>query len=232
MNDDVRTGRLAGLLYLIVVVAGMFSLAYVPSRINVANDPSATLNNILAFEPLFRLGIASFLIKQVAFLLLPLLLYRLFRQVEARSAMLMVALAAVSVPLALVSLMCRLDVLTILNSPYLAQTLTSEQLRATAKISLDSYRNGILVTSLFWGLWLLPFGRLVLKSGFMPRILGVLLMLGGLGYVVDVFGSVLMVHYGDSAMSNYILLPAALGELGTCAWLLLMGVRLPGYRPA
>lgn len=227
MTHENQISRLAGLLYLIVVVTGIFSLAYVPSQITVHEDPHATLSNIVAAEPLFRLGIASFLIEQVAFLLLPLVLFQLFRSINHHVAVLMVALAVVSVPIALVSLVNRIDALSLLTDPYFSRTLAPAQLQAAAKLSLDAYRNGLLVTSLFWGLWLLPFGYLVFKSGFLPKLLGILLMLGCLGYMVNVFGELLVPHYSNSFVSNYAGLPAAFGEIGTCLWLLLVGARRP-----
>src|SRR5688572_30299006 len=101
------------------------------------------------------------------------------------------ALAVVSVPIALVSLVNRLDTLSLLADAYYATTYTPGHLQATATLSLDSYRNGVLVAKLFWGLWLLPFGYLVLRSGFLPKILGILLMLGCFGYTIDVFGELL-----------------------------------------
>ena len=227
MTNESRTSRLAGLLYLIVVATGIFSLAYVPSQINVANDPAATAHNIVMHESLFRLGIASFLIEQVAFLLLPLVLFRLFRTTHPTAAVLMVALALAGIPIALVSAGYRLDALALLTDARFGQAFAPEQLQAMAALSLEAYGNGLLVTRLFWGLWLLPFGYLVLKCGFLPKLLGVLLMLGCLGYLVNVFGELLVPHYFDMWIANYAGIPAAIGEIGTCLWLLLVGARRP-----
>lgn len=221
MSDAYRISRLAGALYLVVVVTGIFSLIYVPGQIGLAGDQPATASRILASEDLFRAGIAAFLVKQVAFLLLPFALFQLLRPAHQTAALLMVVLAVVSVPLALVSLASRLDALEILTGPY-AQAFTPEQLQAQAMLAIKAYGNGLLVTSLFWGLWLFPFGYLVLKSGFLPKLLGVCLMLGGLGYLTDVFTSLLA---PDIRLPGFVMLPAALGEIGTCLWLLLVGVR-------
>ena len=90
-----------------------------------------------------------------------------------------------------------------------------------------AYGNGLLVASLFWGLWLLPFGYLVVKSGYLPKLLGILLMLGCLGYMVNVFGELLVPRYSDTPVSSYARLPASVGEIGTCLWLLLIGARRP-----
>jgi len=221
MTNENRIGRLAGALYLVVVLSGLFSLIYVPSRITVPGDPQATVGNIVTSEALFRAGIAAFLIKQVAFLLLPLVLFKLLRPVHQSMAALMVALAAVSVPIALTSLVSRLDALEILRSSP-GQALAPGQLQSQVMLSLDAYGNGLLVTTLFWGLWLLPLGYLVMRSGFLPKILGVFLVLGGLGYVTDVFGQILV---PDTRIPDFALLPAAVGEIGICLWFLLVGAR-------
>lgn len=218
--------RLAGLLYLVVVATGIFSLGYVPSQLNVAEDWTATMANIVAHESLFRLGIAAFLLKQVAFLLLPLALYRVLSHANRAVAVAMVALAITSVPLSLVALGHKLDALTLLTDPALAKAVAAPQLRAMAAQALDAYGNGLVATRLFWGLWLLPFGWLVVRSARMPRVLGVLLMLGCLGYMIDVLGALLAPAYADSIVAKYAMLPASLGEIGACLWLLLFGVRM------
>lgn len=219
-------GRLAGCLYLVVVVTGIFSLAYVPTQINVPGDPLVTLGNIIAHESLFSAGNASFLVEQVAFLMLPLVLYRLLVPVNRTAAILMVAFALAAIPIALTGLVHRLDALALLTDADLARALAPEQLHAMALLSLEHYSDSIFVASMFWGLWLLPFGYLVVKSGAIPRVLGVLLILGGAGYQLNVFGTLLLPGYGDTLLSDYATLPASLGEIGSCLWLLVFGARL------
>lgn len=225
MTSENITSRIAGLAYLVVVLTGIFSLAYVPSQITVPGDPQATVRNIVGSAPLFRLGIASFMLNQVAFLLLPLVLLQLFRPVSERVAFVMAALALASVPIALMSLTHRLDVLSLLSGPQAPSTSPPAPLQAAVMQHLDAYRNGLLITKLFWGLWLFPFGYLVIKSGFLPRLLGVLLMLGCVGYLVHVFGQVLDPGFASTSLSDLALKPAALGEIGTCLWLLFVGAR-------
>ena len=94
-------------------------------------------------------------------------------------------------------------------------------------LSLDAYNNGILVSSIFWGLWLLPFGYLVFKSGFLPKVLGILLMIGCFGYLINFLGVELLPGYEGTAIARVVRMPAALGELGTCLWLLIIGAREP-----
>ena len=225
-----RSARLAGLLYLIVVLAGIFSIAYVPAQTQVAGDATATLAKLSAHESLFRLGIAAGLICYIAFLLLPLALYRLLSPYGKTAATLMVALAAVSVPLSFINLQHKLDVLSLLQSDAWLQAYTAEQRAAQVMLSLKAYSNGVWVAKLFWGLWLLPFGWLVYHSRVLPRVLGVLLMLGCVGYVADVFARLLVPGFAESASAGYITLPATLGEIGSCLWLLIMGARATAPR--
>jgi hypothetical protein len=217
--------RTAGLLYLIVVLTGTFSIAYVPSQLFVRGDTAATVGNIADNLLLFRLGIVAGFACYIAFLLLPLALYRLLSPVDQRAAVMMVALAVVSVPLAFVNIGYKLNVVTLLSGAEYLQAFTIEQRHAMVMHSLDAYRNGILVSELFWGLWLLPFGYLVFTSGFLPRILGILLMVGCFGYLIDVVGHTLFLGYPKSALAGVVTLPASLGEIGTCLWLVIVGAR-------
>lgn len=222
MTNESRLARWAGLAYLVVVVTGFFSLGYVPGKIAAPGNPQALLANIVSHEGLFRAGIAFFIVEQVAFLLLPLLLFRLLGAVNRVAAVAMVALAVTAVPIALAGVTHRLDALWLLT---VVGDLPVDTMHAMARLSLTSYSHAIFVASLFWGLWLLPFGYLAFNSGIMPRLFGVLLILGGAGYLVDVFADLLLPGYAAMAFSDYVHLPAALGEIGTCLWLLVMGVR-------
>ena len=227
MDSNKKLARTAGLLYLIVVVTGIISLIYVPSQITVHGDAPATVRNIVAHEPLFRFGIVAGLICYTAFLLLPFALYKLLSPVGKSAAILMVALAVTSVPISFVSLLYKLNALTLLSGAGYLQAFTTDQLNAQVMLSLDAYGNGILLSSVFWGLWLLPFGYLVFKSGFLPRVLGVLLMIGCFGDLFDDLGHVLSPGHADTVIASLMAMPGSLGEIGTCLWLLIMGAREP-----
>ena len=137
-------------------------------------------------------------------------------------------LAVASGPISFVNTAHNLDVLWLLSgAPYL-QAFTTEQLHAQVMLSLKASANGSLVAELFWGLWLLPFGYLVFKSGSLPRILGILLMIGCFGYLTEVFGRVLFPQgYAEAAISSFMIVPSALGEVGICLWLLIIGAHRP-----
>ena len=226
---DIRkqAARIAGLLYLIVVISGIFSLAYVPSQINMQGDASTTVSNIIVSESLFRFGIVASFVCYTVFLLLPLALYKLLSGVSKDAAVLMVVFAVVSVPISLISVRSKLDIVSLLSGSDYSRAIETAFVHAQVMVALDKYRNGLLVASVFWGLWLLPFGYLVFKSGFLPRILGVLLMIGCFGYLIDVVGSVILPAYAATPLANFATLPASVGEIGTCLWLLTVGTREP-----
>ncbi|CAN5324876.1 DUF4386 domain-containing protein [soil metagenome] len=222
MNSNKSIARLAGLLYLIVVLTGMFSLLFVPSRLIVPGDDAVTVSNIIANETLFRLGILASVVCYLAFLTLPLVLFKLLNHINKTHAILMVALASVSVPITLINLLNRFAVLTWLgNADYIAR----DQVQTEVMLHLDYYNNGIQLASIFWGLWLFPFGYLVFKSGFIPKIFGVLLMAGCIGYLINFIGKFFFPGYGDLSISSIVGMPSALGEIGVCLWLLIVGVR-------
>ena len=218
-----RLVRAAGAAYLINVVAGIFSLIYVPSITGGHGDPALAVQNILAHEALYRAGIAVALFCYVEFLLLPLLLYRLLGAVNRSAGALMVVLALASVPLSIASLQHKLDVLALLDHAPWLQGVDAVQRQSQVMLQLAGYATAVLVAQVFWGLWLLPLGWLVVRSGQLPRLLGYLLMLGGLSYLTDFAGQLLVAGYDDMALAGYVTLPAALGEIGTCLWLLLIG---------
>ena len=223
MESPKKTARIAGALYLVVVLTGMFALLYVPSKLIVWTDATATFNNIKNSETLFKLGIYAGILCYTAFLLLPLVLYTLFQHINKTHAMAMVALALTSVPISLFNLTHKLAVLTLISKPDL---FSATDLPKQVLLQLEYYNNGIDVAAVFWGLWLFPFGYLVFKSGMLPKVLGILLMAGCFGYIINITGGLLIPGYSELGISGYISLPSALGEIGTCLWLLIAGVRV------
>jgi hypothetical protein len=225
MQSNQRTARIAGVLYLVVVLAGIFSLGYVPSQLHVTGDAAATVDNIAARESLFRLGILAGMICYVAFLVLPLVLYKLLSPYGKVPAVLMVVFAVASVPISLMAVASKLDILSLLGDADYLQVFTQEQLQAQVMLSLEAYRNGLRVAEIFWGLWLLPFGYLVYRSGILPKVLGILLILGCVGYLVEIIGRLLFTGYADTTLARFAGIPASVGEIGICLWLLVLGAR-------
>jgi len=224
MHSYNNTARLAGLVYLALIISGIFNLAYIPTQLIVWEDAAQTVENLMASELLFKWGIASGVICFLAFLVLPLVLYKLLRPVHPIYAVLMVAFAVVSVPLSFVNMQHKLDILTLLGDASYLENLTAEQIQMQVMLSLEQYSNGMSIAEIFWGLWLFPFGYLVYKSGFLPKILGILLMLGCFGYLTGFFGDLFFENYHATLIPTIVGLPATFGEIGTCLWLLIKGV--------
>ena len=219
-----RTARLAGALYLAVMPFAVFGIIYVPSVLLVPGDPAATSRNILASALLFRSGTVSHLIGQVIFIFQVLALYRLLKPVNENHALLMVMLVLLGIPIAFLNEVNHLAALRLLSSTD-DGAFTSTQLHAQAMLFLDMRQSGILVAQIFWGLWLLPLSFLVFRSGFLPRLLGALLMIGGAGYVID--AGMQLLFPGVPTISQVTIafaMLAAIGELVFALWLLIKGV--------
>ena len=213
MNSNKKTARIAGLFYLIVVLSGIFNLMYVPSKLIVWDDASATFKNIIASETLFRLGILSGLICYTFFLLLPIALYKLLNPVNKTHALLMVIFAVVSVPISFVNMLNNFSVLTLVSNTDYLKVFEVDKLQAQVLVYLHFSNNGNQIASIFWGLWLLPFGYLVFKSGFLPKTLGILLMAGCFGYLIDFIGDFLFPDYSKMGLSTFIPCRAVLVKL-------------------
>ncbi len=230
MTNRNKTARLAGLLYLILVISGITNLMYIPSKLIVWESAAETLENIMNSELLFRLGIVSGIITFLTFLILPLVLYRLLIEVNKMYATLMVIFAVISVPISFVNILNKFSVLTLIGKANYLQDLDLSEIQLQVMFHLDSYNNGIEISQIFWGLWLFPFGYLVYKSGFLPKVLGILLMAGCFGYLITFFGGFLSPNFHKTAFSTIVGLPASIGEIGICLWLLLMGTKTLNFR--
>ena len=220
-----KTARLAGLIYLIIILTGIFSLAYVPSKLIVWNDASQTFHNISSSKQLFRLGIASSMLCYIAFLILPLVLYKLLHSINETYAKLMVAFVVVSVPISFINLQNKFAVLTLVDGTRYLTTYDLQQLQSQVMTYLDTYNSGILIAQIFWGLWLFPFGYLVYKSNFLPKLLGILLMMGCVGYLISTFGEIVISNFDKYSISRFVTLPSSIGEIGVCLWLLIFGIK-------
>ncbi len=225
MTEKNKISRIAGLLYLGVVLTGIFSLMYVPSKLIVDDNASLTFNNINSSELLFRIGIASGLLCYIFFLFLPIVLFNLLRQVNENMAKLMVLLAIISVPMFFINVQNEFTVLSLIKNPDYLKVFSAEQIQSQVLFYLDRYNDGMRLIHIFSGLWLFPFGYLILKSNFLPKILGILLIVGCFGYLINFFGNTLVPAYSELGISSYISLPASLGEIGTCLWLLIVGAK-------
>lgn len=226
MSSRRHYARLAALYYLLMGIGAALSLLYLPSRFIVHGDAAATARNIQASELLYRFGVLAGFVSQIFFALLALALYHLLADVDRRQATLMVVLVLVSVPLSFVNTVFQAAPLALLSGADFLRVFERSQIDALSMGFLRLHELGINTVVMLWGLWLLPFGILVYRSGFIPRFIGVLLIVGCVGYVIiSVTAFVLPAHL---ALVNRVLtLPNSAGELSMMLWLLIKGVRLP-----
>jgi hypothetical protein len=214
-------GRIAGLLYGIASVPGFFALLYVPSRVMVHGDPAATARNIATHSTLFRWGIVADLAGQALFLVVALALYHLLKEVNRRQARFMLVLILVSIPIAFVNEVNSVAALTLARGPNFLSVFDEAQRVALMRLFLNLRGAGFDVAGIFWGLWLFPLGGLVYRSGFIPRFLGVLLMVGCFAYLANSVTSLALPQYED-VVSRWMS-PIQLVEMIFMLWLLVMG---------
>ncbi|MBV9442759.1 MAG: DUF4386 domain-containing protein [Acidobacteriaceae bacterium] len=223
MNSTKQTARIAGVLYLLNGVTGFFGMIYVPSRLIVSGNAAATANNILASERLFRLGIVSELICAAEFIYLVWALYRLLCGVNKTHAALMVIWGLGFVPIMAVNVVSEIAALTLLRSADFLSVFDQPHRESLAMLFLDLHRYGYVVGWIF-GPWLLHLGALIYRSGFLPRILGVLLIAAGFGYLAESVTPLLLPSYTD-VVDRFASIPLMLGEPALILWLLIIGAK-------
>ena len=223
MASRKNTARVVGLLYLIWILTAIYDLMYVQSQTIVSGDAVATAKKILDNEFVFRTGIINSIISSTIFVFLGLVLYRLFKQVNEHQAKLLVALVIVQIPA--VFFMGALDITSLmLFKGNILKTFEASQRQDLAMLFLKMNNYTTIILEMFWGLWLFPFGILVYRSGFIPRILGVFLILNGIAYVIHCFTHLLLPNYQNIVFQ--IATPIwVLGEITIMLWLLIKGVK-------
>jgi hypothetical protein len=221
MNSSKRTARIAGSLYLLVAVFYGFAHFFRVS-LTVPGDAAATVNNIMASEWLFRFAFVSGLVGQVCFVLVGLALYVLLKPVNKNLALLMVIFVLVSVPIAMLNLLNQFAALLLLSGVDYLAVFEANQLHAFVMLFLSLLDHGTLIAQIFWGIWLLPLGYLVFKSGFLPKILGILLMIAAFGYFIGSLASFLFPTYGR--IIELVYYEPAIAEISFMLWLLIRGV--------
>lgn len=224
MNSIKKQARVAGLWYLVLAITAPVGLMIVPDKLIVSKDATATADHIRASEWLLRVGIGSELFHQVICVFLVLALYRLFKPVsEAHARRLVILGALVSVPIVFLNVLNEVAALTLVSGADYLSVFDKRQLDALAYLFLRLHGQGIIIASIFWGLWLFPFGTLALRSGFIPRPLGILLYLGGAGYLLVSFRSLVLPQLPQVVGQLGQLLE--LGEVPIIFWLLIWGAK-------
>ena len=223
MNSLKKTARGAGILYILMDVFMIFSGMYVDSKLNVPGDAVATASNILASEWLFRLGFVSNLVGLILQLFLVHVLYELFKSVDKGQARLLVIFVVAGVSVVSLNMLFQYAPILLFSGAGYLSAFNLAQLQTLSMVFLDMYKHGIMIAEIFWGLWLIPLGLLVYKSRFVPKVLGVLLIVGCFGHLLSFLSTFLFPDY--SAILTPIGDTVMLGELPIFLWLLIKGVK-------
>lgn len=233
MTEQIADGspglkaRIAGGLWLIVIGAGSFALGTLSTLI-VRNDAAATATNILANESLFRLSIVADLVAGLCYLGVTVLLYELLKPVSRTLSLLAAFFGLGGVAIAGPAFLSRLAPLALLQSDQYLSVFTASQLQALTLTSFKLYGSALSIGLVLFGVQCIILGYLILRSTFIPRILGGLLAIGGIGYVTGSFANFLSPSIG-AALSPFVLPAALLGEGSVTLWLLVKGVNVPRW---
>ena len=225
MHPLKKAARIAGAIYLSMVVTGPFSLIYVPNKLIVRGNAAATADNILAHETMFRLAILADLTGAVIFICLGIALYKLLSGVSRTWAGLMIAFVLDSATVGFLNTLNNIAALTLFRGADFLAVFDKPQRDALAYLFVRLHSQGILINEIFWGLWLFPFGLLVFRSGFLPRFIGVWLMINCFGYVALSVTALFFPDYYEAAFKWSQ--PVLFGELAVMLWLLIKGAKVP-----
>ena len=224
MHPTKKAARIAGFIYLAMILVAPFSMLYVPGKLIVHGNATATAENILAHETMFRLSIFGDLIGHVIFICLSIGLYRLLSGVNKVWAMLMVALVLVSAAVGFLNTLNNIAALILFRGGEFLTVLDTAQRNAIGFLFLRLHNQGELTNEIFWGLWLFPFGLLVYRSGFLPRILGIWLIIDCFGWVaLSIIAQFFPHNY--SAAFNW-LQPVFFAEMAIMLYFLIRGANV------
>jgi Domain of unknown function (DUF4386) len=224
MHPIKKAARIAGVVYLSMVLTGPFSLIYVPSKLIVRGNATATADNVLAHETMFRLSTLAELVGQVIFICLGFALYRLLRDVNKTWSWLMVGFVLVSAAVGFSNSLNNIAALILFRGGEFLTVFDKPQRDALAMLFLRLHSHGHFINEIFWGLWLFPFGLLVFRSGFLPRILGIWLIIACFAWIALSITALFFPDYYEAAFKW--LQPAFLAELAIMLYFLIRGANV------
>jgi hypothetical protein len=219
-EETKRLARLAGAVYVMLGISTLFGLFHAPL---VLTDLNAITREITESDFRFRIAVLADVLSTVLGVPLVLLLYLLFKPVHKALAALMALLLLVAVPMTFVITLNYVAAQMLLSGVPDTMALTDAQRAGLATIFLRLHIHGVLAEEIFWGLWLLPFGLLVMRSRFLPRVLGILLIVAGLAYVAHSCTSLLLAGQRFVLYERVTMLARAAGEFPIMLWLLIKG---------
>lgn len=226
MNSYKNTGRLAGFLLLFLILTGVFAEFFVRQKLYVINDSFATTQNIIENQGLFRLGFVSDLVMSTLFFLYAYILYCIFKPINKNISLFLLLCVIISVAMFCQNALYQYSVLELLVNENYSKAFNTEQIQTLSMFFQNIHSKGYFVNQIFFGMYLFPLGYMIFKSGLVPKIIGVFLMLGCAGDLVSFFDYFLFPNH-ESVFINNITLPADIGEFSLCLWLLIMGARDP-----
>ena len=220
MNPLKNQSRTAAFLYFLNGLPAPFALLYVPSVLIVRGNATATANNVRDSETLLRFGMAGELFSSTVVIFAVLAFYSLFRAVSGKHARAMLVLMLISVPISYLNVLNDLAALTFARGPEFLSIFDQAQRDALVLFFLRLHNHGFILAQIFWGLWLFPFGILLMRSGFIPRIVGIFSIIAGCGYVISSCASLFLPTYAGVIGQFAMILQA--GELALI-WMLIWG---------
>src|SRR5262252_910625 len=223
MTSLSKSARVAGLLYILSSLFGIIRLVYIPSRLFVTENATATAHNILGHELLFRFGIVSYLLCSAVWIFVTLALYHLLKGVGQPLARLMVIITVVITPIFFVNAANDLAALLFARGPEFLSIFDKAQREAFVMLFLNLHHQIDLASELLWILFHVPFGLLVYRSRFLPRILGVWLMMVGVAYFVLSVTGLLFPTYEHKVWTFAQIVLS--GEVAIMLWLAIMGAK-------
>jgi hypothetical protein len=224
MNSPRRLARIAGVLYLLVGILGGFAQGFVYPRIYVAGDAATTAGNLIANAGLVRMGVVADFLDNTIWLFLALILYRLLKQVNKSVASAMVVLVAIGAGITMLNAVFEFEGLRVATGAVNLAGFGAAGSNTLALLLVDAQHYGLLIASIFFGLWLVPLGYLAYKSVWFPKALGIGLIVGGACYLVDMLAAFLLPDVGKT-IHGYITIPSAIAEVSMVAYLLVIGVK-------
>lgn len=216
--------RIAGLLYLLVIISGVFAEFFVRAEIFVSGDFIATANNLRVSQQLFRFGFVSDLIMITTYFFLPQVLYTLLQHINSKHAKVMVYCVVVAASILAVNILNHIAPILLINGEQYLTAFNTEQINGLIQFFLKMHQHGYMIAQVFFGLWLFPLGYLLFKSDNLPKILGMLLMIGSISYLLD-FLLFFLCSQANPTVSSILTLPADLAEFSFCIWLLIKGFK-------
>lgn len=226
MNTNNKLARAAGFLYLIIIISGGFAEAFVRAGLTVYSDAAATAKNILASEQMYRIGFVADLVCLICTTFLSIIFYVLFKSVNRNLSLLALVFSITAGAVMAANLIHQFAPLLLLHNTGYQKTFSIEQLQTLSLFFLNLQSQGYNISLFLFAFYFPIIGYLIYRSNFLPKILGIIYTLAGLGYLVNSLGWFLAPHFAAN-LFPYVLLPAFIGEISMSLWLIFKGVRGP-----